>query len=125
MNIDPRALDWTMKRADKKEMKRRLKNLLEKVNRVLNDSSFIEILKKAGIKTSFFGILSFFLLSVIPVPAAIIASIFGAGILSNLVKKIMRKCREVEVNFSPNYEDFEKKYIEQQKRLDAIKSYSI
>lgn len=125
IDVDPRVLDWAMKRADKREMKRRLKNLLEKINKVLNDNAFVEILKKAGIKTAFFGVLTFFLLSVIPVPAAIITSIFGAKFLSNIVRKIMRRSREVEAGFVSSYEDFEKRYTEQQRKLETVKLYNI
>ena len=94
-----------------------LKKLIDRVNRVLGDSRFMDTIKKIGAKTFFFGLLSFFFLSVIPVPAALITSFFGGNFMANLMRNIIRRCREVNADFITTYDDYFKKQKEEEKKL--------
>lgn len=90
----------------KSNVKRKVNDLLYKVNKVLNNNEFVEILKKAGCFGVFFALLKFVIFAALPGAFSIIGGLVGAGILTELVKKIIRKSREIYVRFDGTVDRF-------------------
>lgn len=90
----------------KSMVKRKVNELLYRVNKVLNNNAFVEILKKAGCFTFFFGLIEALLFTACPGAFAILGGIVGAGILTDIVKRIIRKSREIYVRFDGTVDRF-------------------
>lgn len=92
----------------KSNAKKKINDLLYKVNKVLNDNAFVEILKKSLCWSVFFSLIARIIFFAIPPVATIILSATGATLATGLVKKIIRKCRELYVRWDGTFDDFKK-----------------
>jgi hypothetical protein len=90
----------------KSMVKRKVNDLLYKVNKVLNNNVFVEILKKAGCFGVFFALLKFVIFALLPGTFSTIGGLVGAGLLTELVKRIIRKAREIYTRFDGTVDRF-------------------